>query len=274
MGIKMKDRHLNIFYTYNHALIENNMTRSLIITLRTLSPVLRRIILSRLFKPNFKFKQIPNFEQTEFALQEKVPIRVEKIRKIPHKYLVVLTGDGIIENLEKYKDIKNLSKVKTSSLIKPDAWIFDDQKIPQFCFLIECKTIGDPLDAKQIIAYAKYFYAIQNYREFEKILIQITWYDILDICTDLLEENLFTNQQEKSLLLDLIEYLSFCHVIQFTGFNFIDISEFPDYEFSEYLDFNFSEISKLPSYEIATFIDLGLKKIPDMPNYFINRLRK
>jgi len=245
------------------------MTRSLIVTLRTISPGLRRIILSRLFESNYKFKELPNFEQTEFALQENMPIKVEKIRKIPNKYLVSITTDSIIEDWLKYRDPTKFDEVKFSSRIKPDAWIFNNEKTPQFCFLIECKTIGDVLKTSQIIQYAKYFYGIDSYEEMESSLIRITWYHIVDICTEVLEADKIGNQQEKVLLLNLIEYLKFCHVIRFAGFDFGKVPDFPEYKIGEYIDFGLSGMPNLPNYEISMFIDFGLGRTPTLPDYKI-----
>ena len=265
----MKDRYLNIFYSYNHALIENNMTRSLIVTLRSASPELRKIILTKLFASYFNSKNIPDFGRTEFALQEKIPIEVRELRRIPHKYLVALTGDNIIEDLDKYKAPSKFNEVSFSPYIKPDAWIFDKLKNPQFCFLIECKTIGDRLETSQIIAYGKYFFGIDSFREIESRLIMVTWYDVLKIFAEILESDFLGNQQEKRLLEDLIDYLGFCHVIRFAGFDFSKIPKLPEYNFGEYMDFNFSEIPEPPSFDIDLIMDLGLGRIPVLPDYRI-----
>jgi len=265
----MKDRHLNIFYSYNHALIENNMTRSFIVTLRSISPELRKVILTKLFTSHFKSKNVPNYKRIEFALQEKIPIEVRKLRRISHKYLVALTADNIIEDLDIYRDPSKFNEVSFSPYIKPDAWIFDELETPQFCFLIECKTVGERLRASQIIAYGKYFFGIDSFREIEKRLIKVMWYDVLEICAEIFESDFLGNRQEKCLLQDLIDYLGFCHVIRFTGFDFSKIPVLPGYKFEEYIDFNFSEILGLPSYEIDKIIDLGLSRIPVLPNYRI-----
>jgi hypothetical protein len=125
------------------------------------------------------------------------------------------------------------------------------------------------LNASQIIQYAKYFYGIDDYEEMESSLIRITWYHIVDICTEVLEVNLIANQQEKTLLLNLIEYLKFCHVIRFTGFDFNKIPKFPNFKIWEYLDLDLSGMPNLPNYEISMFIDFGLEKMSTLPNYKI-----
>lgn len=266
----MQDKHMNIFYSYNHDLIENNMTRSFMVSLRTISPKLRKIILSRLFGQHFEFKIMPTYENIDFALQENIPIKASKIRKIPNKYLVALTGNNIIEDLEKYSDQKIFNKVPFSPYIKPDAWIFDNEKDPNFCFMIECKTINDVLNAKQIIAYAKYFFGIDNYDEMEKIVIRISWYDIVDICSDLLQEDFLGNEQEAYVLENLIGYLSYCNVIPFIGFDFDNIPKVPEYNIAEFLEFNFAIVPEPAKYEFSVFIDFGLERLPNLPSYKIN----
>lgn len=269
--MRRTDRHLNIFYSYNrdNELIENNMTRAFIVSMRIISRKLRSHILSKLLKSNVKLELLSRLENIDFALQENIPISVDKLREITNKYIITLTGNNIIEDLEKYSDSKLFDKVQFSPYIKPDAWIFDNEKDPNFCFMIECKTINDVLNAEQIIAYAKYFFGIYNYDEMEKIIIRISWYDIVDICSDLLRDDFLGNEQEALVLENLIGYLSYCNVIPFTGFTFDNIPKFPEYNIAEFLEFNFDRMPEMPIYEFSVFIDFGLERLPKLPSYKI-----
>ena len=71
----MTDPHLNLFYSYNqdNELIENNLTRAWIVTLRMLSAEIRNLFLQTLFKNHLQVpdEQLPSFRTAHFALQGK-----------------------------------------------------------------------------------------------------------------------------------------------------------------------------------------------------------
>ncbi len=94
------DRHLNCFYSYNNdeELIENNLTRSLIVTLMGISDFTRGLMLSSLSGP---FKNC-NFDDAEFALQNYISVNPKFFK---HKYLVTLAADSMIQGMDEYLDI-------------------------------------------------------------------------------------------------------------------------------------------------------------------------
>ena len=168
--------------------------------------------------------------------------------RIPHKYLVALTGNNILENWEKYKDPIHFERVKYTRKIRPDAWIYEGTAAPSVCLLFECKTVNDTLHARQIISYAIRFFGLSNYEDVRKRLIQITWYDVLDICKEIIMDEKTKNEQEAALIQSLIDFLGFCGVRPFKG---IDLGQIPS----------------LPSLGLTDHVYLGLDHIPEIPHY-------
>ncbi len=247
-----KDCHLNLFYSYNQGneLIENNLTRAFIVTLKFLSQRTSQLLFKRILKSIWSDKDFSFVQNMDYALQGNVPIQRGKIKRIPRKFLMALTGNNIIKGLDEFKVEGTVEKLEVSYGIRPDAWIFEKSKTPEFCFLIECKTIEDTLTAEQIISYAKLFYGMKKFNEINRNLIQITWYDVLEACESLIKENSTKNEQEERLIKNLMEFLSFYGVKLFKGFNFSAIPEIPEYDLSTYIDFRFNEIPDLPDCKI------------------------
>jgi len=199
------DRHLNIFYSYNrdNELIENNMTRAFIVLLKYLTNTNKNQLLSILFHEPCQNKSIG------LALQGNIDSSI--IYKSKVKKIVTLTDYGYVESLEIYNDPRKYQKVGSDSGI-PDAWIFDSEQY-EFCYLIEAKHIMTELKAEQYISYAKQFFNY-SYAELEQNIINITWYDILQALPII-----NANEQELILISDFEEYLLFCGVKLFNGFN-------------------------------------------------------
>lgn len=246
-----KDCHLNLFYSYNQGneLIENNLTRAFIVTLKLLSQSTSQLLFKRMLKSIWSDKDFSFVQNMDYALQGNVPIQRGEIKRIPRKFLIALTGNNIIKGLDKFKTEGTVENFKICHGI-PDAWIFEKSKTPEFCFLIECKTIEDTLTAEQIISYAKLFYGMNEFNEIERNLIQITWYDVLETCESLIKENSIKNKQEERLIKNLMEFLGFYGVGLFKGFDFSAIPELPGYDLSTYIDFRFNEMPDLPDYRI------------------------
>lgn len=136
--ITMEDKHLNIFFSYNrdNQLIENNMTRAFIVTMEIVSQELKIRFLSRLLEPDIDFKALSKDKNICFAMQDKLPVSRINLKKIPNKYLIALSGTKAIEDLEKYQDPASFNKVVASPTIRPDGWIFENAKLPNYCFII------------------------------------------------------------------------------------------------------------------------------------------
>jgi hypothetical protein len=252
MGMKYKDCHLNLFYSYNQGneLIENNLTRAFIVTLKHLSQSTSQLLLKRIFGSVMSDEDFSFVQNMDYALQGNIPIQRSKIKRIPRKYLIALTGNNIIENWDKFKPEGVVESFKVCHGI-PDAWIFDISKDPEFCFLIECKTIEDTLTAEQIISYAKLFYGMNDFEEIEDRLIRLTWYDVLETCESFLKEENAKNEQEEKAIKDLMRFFGYYGVKLFKGFDFSEMSELPEYDLAAYIDFRFDKIPELPDYKLG-----------------------
>ena len=265
----MRDKHHNLFYSYNldNELIENNMTRAFIVTLRTVSNAAKSYVLSRLLKSLSTLDSTFKFDNVEFALQDRIPIGKEQIRKIPHKFLIALTANDVISEFEKYEDPDLFESVMTSPGIKPDAWIYDKSAEPRYCFLIECKPSGSVLSADQIIAYDKHFFGASSHKEAKGRLIILNWTDIIEVCKRLIDCGLSVNDQEARIIGDFLEYLSYCGIVSFEGIHLESIGSIPAFSFSLPCSFYFDKLSGLPNYSFSSHIMFRLNSIPDKPDY-------
>ena len=134
------------------------------------------------------------------------------LHKSKVKKVITLTDYNCVESLEIYNDPRKYQKVEVSDLNRPDAWIYDSEHY-EFCYLIETKPLMTELKADQYISYAKQYFNY-SYKELEQNFINITWYDILQALP-----MINANEQESILISDFEEYLLFCGIKIFNGFN-------------------------------------------------------
>jgi len=272
----MEDKHLNIFFSYNadNQLIENNMTRGLIVALKTLSQGARNEFLFRLLSPYVDICTLIGKQDVRFALQGNIPISKNDVLKIPHKYIIALTGTKIIEGLDNYQDKAIYEEIRGDQNIRPDAWIFQAGESPAYCFLIECKMPDQPLFAEQIIAYAKFYFAVRDFEELTQRVINLTWDEIVETC-DLIRIGSYPiSKPEASILRDLKEFLSICGVTTFKGIDLSAIIALPEFVISGLTDIDFREIPDLPAYNFAHDFELGFENIPILPDYDLRVQKK
>ena len=232
------DKHLNCFYSYNrdNELIENNLTRALIVTLMNISKSTKIYMLSALLKTEDTGSIEYSFADACFALQNN--ISPNTINQIKSKYILTIADDTFIQNKAEYLSFRNkvketlesrepskeneamFSELCSGSI--PDAWIYD--KNGDYCFLIECKSQGDRLYYEQIIRHANKHFGITDLDALENITINLTWNNILEAIDKLRveDDNLF--KTDRFLLINLVEYLSFFGVFLFKG---VDLEEVP-----------------------------------------------
>jgi len=250
----MPDRHMNIFYSYDHKLCEDNMTRALILTLRTISAPTRKLILARLLQGHIKLDFLQWIEGMEFALQGNIPQK-DKIKEIPDRYLISLTGHNLISEEHKFGAQEQDRGNEDLSRVRPDAWIYDGSKKPRYCFLIECKTVEAELKAGQIIAYGKRFFGLKHNSEVARRIIKLTWFEISEVCDDVLSRESISNQQEGEIIRNLLEYLAFSGVVPFKGLPLAKIPDLPDIgiliQIDRYIEakgFNLGRMPEVPDY--------------------------
>lgn len=250
----MPDPHLNIFYSYDRDMCEDNMTRALMVTLKTISPATKKSILGQLLQNHIDIDFLQGSEQIEFALQGNMQIRDQKqIKKAPYRYLISLTGHNVITEEHKFRAKEHDDENEDLSRVRPDAWIYDSSKEPRYCFLIECKTVDAELRASQLIAYGRRFFGIARNSEIDQRTIKLTWAEVVDVCQDVLSRGAVSNRQEESIIWNLLEYLELSGVVPFRGLPLVEIPDLP-------------AISMLVQVDgLMRTNGLGIKQIPEVP---------
>jgi len=216
----MIDKHLNLFYSYNrdNQLIENNLTRAWIVTLRMISGETRNLLLRNLFKHSLQKlgEPLPTFIQAQFGLQGNFDTRL--LSDIPHRYVVTIATERDMEvEPSFFKDIDLGHSI-------PDAWIFDPEE--GYCFLVEAKIGNNPLDAEQVYSHAEGWLGITK-ENVQEHLVAVTWHDVLtgieNVGTDVV------SQQDFQLLQEITQYLGFFGYRVYKGFDFSDLQAAPTF---------------------------------------------
>ena len=223
----MADRHLNIFYTYNidNELIENNLTRAFIVTLRILSDQVRdsflRFLLEDIWRTTSDSIELPTFGDSEFFLQGYMS--KNQARNSPYSYIVAIAG-GRYEQVE--------AEVNSYVNSIPDAWIYSEKT--GYCFLIEAKVGNNPFDDNQLYSHAKEWLGFLTPEQIRKHILTITWVDVLQaidrVRLSAEAAELPLNQQERLILDDLEEYLGFFDYKVFGGFDFEKLKTAPEFK--------------------------------------------
>lgn len=220
----MNDRHLNLFYTYNRGneLIENNLTRAWIVTLRLLSAETRNSLLQALLDAPLQEidSQVPAFDQASFALQGYFDTRL--LERISQKFIVTIATERALG------DEASLSGDPDLGDSIPDAWIYDPEQ--RYCFLIEAKIGANPLGAAQVYSHAAGWLGIPG-GKVQDHLIVLTWYDILN-AIQLIQTDI-DNSQDAQLLQEFTQFLGFFNYRLFTGFNFSELLAAPGFSISD-----------------------------------------
>lgn len=175
----MKDPHLNLFYSYNQdaELIENNLTRALIVTLRALSPPTRHSLLTTLLMRGTQRRDLhAGLDLGEPILALQAGADRELVRSSKLKRIIVLSSSRfslasreVVKSIEKYDSV-------------PDAWIISSEG--EYCFLIEAKVGGNPVNSDQLMAHANSWLGLQDSTKFADCLISLTWDDVVDALAD------------------------------------------------------------------------------------------
>ena len=205
------DKHLNLFYTYDqdNQLVENNLTRALIVCLRFLGGNNREKLLKTLLARRIAeisgegALESLGFERASFALQGHIDARIS--RGAANKYLLVISSKAAVdlpESANRYDSV-------------PDAWIFD-ANMPSYVFLVEAKVGTNMPDVDQLHSHASRWLDIDD---LASCIIAVSWLDVLRTANDMLAQDNGLNQQEKHLLADFISYLGFFGYRLLRGFH-------------------------------------------------------
>lgn len=248
------DKHLNLFYSYNHdnELIENNITRALILLIDLVSEEMKNAILSKILNRSRNSKSNGfDFSKAKVALQDQInpEITLESTNKI------MLT-------ISSFPDISKEGENQASS--KPDAWFWDPRE--SYCILIEIKIGNNPLDYKQLKRHARKWFDIRNqdYDEWSRTnVISISWNELLSILMDVeIIQKSPINEFDTKIMNHFVEFLSFFGYRFFKDFNFgnLFLSNFKLLGSTSYRSLSFGHVD---SEEIL----LNLSKIPMIPQF-------
>jgi hypothetical protein len=244
----MSDKHLNLFYTYNrdNQLIENNLTRAFIVTLRFLEKETCNRFLQKLLEDKISRVgiEIPSFHNVDFALQDN--IGKQAIKNYQVKFVLAIASYRF--------EIADKEEAKTYDDSVPDAWIFDEKQ--GLCILIESKVGLNFLSKSQIASHAKNWLNIPSNRLAEHLL-SISWHEISDLSFTFHKEAVGLNQQEYLILDNFIDYLGFFGYTLFHGIRLRGIGNPPNIDF-------FGQHT-----ELSTF---SLKTLQDCPTFSLNIL--
>jgi hypothetical protein len=213
------DKHLNLFFSYNHdnELIENNLTRAWIVTLRMLSSSTRNRLLRSLLRAHLwrlstgRRPDELNFSHVELALQGKMD--KHRSRKCVNRYILAIASVHNDVMLDGIARSDSFAGAEHKSI--PDAWLIDRSN--QYCFLIESKVGFNPINEKQIRRHGSDWLGITTVNELRRSVVALTW---LDIVESLNAATGIASEQDSNLMFQLIEYLSFFGYRTFQGFKF------------------------------------------------------
>lgn len=277
------DKHLNCFLSYNHdnELIENNLTRTFIVTLMGLSNETRKIFLYSL---NNVF-ELFDFSSAKFALQNNIEVNP---MEFDQKYIVTISTDTFCYLRKEFSEInkayikQTLHKGVPSSDIPeeprehlkaicfgsiPDAWIYDGSDM-RYCFLVECKKQSDHIYYPQILRHAYKNFNMDDIDEVNKYTVRLTWYEVLEGLLKIIDDRIYKNEQEKFIVMNFVQYLGFFEYSKFDGFNFADLPHSPQIRFSvsESIDsFRFKKLVRPSNFKI-------MMQIPDSNLFIFTKL--
>jgi hypothetical protein len=241
--LPMQDRHLNLFYAYggkdNHGnekdtLVEDNLTRAFVMTIRLLSREHRHKLLHQLLSRDPELAPC-RFESAAVALQNNIPDRYHpKDRGPGDRYEVMRIVTVATSTL--YPGMGGSSKEKLNpDSGRPDAWIFDRDG-SAYCLLLECKSRSYPVDPAQIRRHAKLFGEVG--KSWEKCqlswsqmqgpkgrtsglcLLTLTWYDVLRAIREVFADAFETSSSSESMKekLNKQEKLALTHLKVLLGY--------------------------------------------------------
>lgn len=234
--------HLNLFYVYGAAHLENNVTRALLITLRGLTPVHLRIFLKELIIDELKKQRgvsnlCPNFK----ILADPKPDKFEFLTQIS------TTGDtpfltkknGVILGINHSGD--QAIKLGPSNVDKagsrPDAVIMDMEN--ELTVIIEVK-LSDLLYSEQIERLHRNFF-VDDGHDPNAVFLELSWQRIASALQEILLQS--QSPVERMLIREFLEYLALLNLSGFIEFNKAD---FPDRNYYKLNSFLISLSKELP----------------------------
>jgi len=216
-------RHLNLFYTYHTNHLEDNVTRALMLTLRSLAPVhlrlfLRDVILKNPAQESLRARmQVFTISNFDFDLQVTSPSKPDRLDLM----------NGVIVGIKYSGTVPlNFSQlVDKAGGSRPDALLSD--KANEIAVIFETK-LSNSLYQEQIERHFQAFFNTQGI-SVEQIYIEITWTEIADFLQRVARQSV--SQKEQFMALEFVQYLDWLKLVGFLGFSATDFSHPQDGSF-------------------------------------------
>jgi len=235
--IKM-DKHLNLFYTYKTNHIEDNVTRSFIITLNNMEPVhlrlfVKEIILSKLNAINNDQYTLDLFKPSDFEFDLQVTNSTDFDEKFDDK-------NGAIVGIT-YSGNQNIDFSKNIDLggARPDALFADKEN--ELCIIFESK-LSDSLYQQQIKRHYNAFFDT-NKSKLENVFVEISWTEIAIFFEKILK--ISRNNKETYFIKEFIDYLESLRLI------------------SDFIEFKTSDFTNKIYHNLNKFISFMSKELKD-----------
>ncbi len=222
-----ENRHLNIFHSYQAYHIENNVTRGLILTLKSLTPFSLRLFIQEIalkFRDkddkvrqdnrDFDLLADPKFS---FDLQPSPPSDEEKLRN-DNGLLIGITYTG-------KQDLQINSDYLTERRGLPDGMVSENSN--DISIIFESK-LSDSLYGDQIQRHLTTYFEAEVNPERDNIFRETSWNNIYKVLADIHRQS--TNPLEMHIIKDYLEYLDRLNLVDFVGF---EISDFKNSNYTK-----------------------------------------
>ena len=210
------DRHLNLFYTYRTAHLEDNVTRALILTLRQLAPVHLRLFLRDvlLAKPAQKAlrDRMQLLAEPDFRFELQVTAPDEDRDRLDAKSGVIVGVNYSGTQAPVFE-----AKADAQGGARLDALISDPAN--ELTAILEMK-LNDGLYREQIERHFRAFFN-PEYTTAADVFVEIKWSDIAEFLQQVAKQSI---SSERLVALQFVQYLDWLGLVDFLGFHALDFT--------------------------------------------------
>jgi hypothetical protein len=224
---------MNLFYSYNESnqLIENNLTRAWIVSLKLLSGMVRNHLLKALLARPLGVERLPDFSQARFALQAHMSKEIS--RQSAQRFILAIATERFEEDQEEPDEAVDTGSASTMQPSGggsiPDGWIYEEKN---YVYLVESKIGTNPLGAPQLFGEARDWFGFDE-QEARGHILALTWYDVMAAIERTIQGarsgKLLLNGQEHLILNEFGTYLGFFGYRLFRGFRLSELGNKPDF---------------------------------------------
>ena len=210
------DRHLNLFYTYQTRHLEDNVTRSLVLTLRNLAPVHLRLFMRDVI-----------LRKAQAALRDRLRLLVEgtfefdlQVTPPDEQGDRLDTTNGVIVGVN-YSGTQTPAFDATTNTLggaRPDALVSDTAN--EITAIFEIK-LADSLYREQIQRHFRAFF-VQESTSIDQVFVEVTWTEIADFLQRVARQSI--SERERFVVMEFVQYLDWLKLVEFLGFQAADFT--------------------------------------------------